>query len=90
MTESVNPAPKPRVLSARRLALLASASPASAPTVLFGGAELRSDDADLALAQNLSPEAQDRAAAGRLCRHRREGEAGGHLGARQGRRPAPR
>ena len=40
MTESVNPAPKPRVLTARRLVLLASVAGLGA-AVLFGGAEPR-------------------------------------------------
>jgi serine protease Do len=48
MSESVNPAPKPRVLTARRLVLLAGAAGLGV-TVLFGGAKLVSKAPDLSL-----------------------------------------
>jgi serine protease Do len=48
MSESVNAAPKPRVLTARRLVLLAGAAGLGV-TVLFGGAKLVSKTPDLSL-----------------------------------------
>ena len=85
-----NLSPKPRgVLSARRFALLATTI-AGLSAAAFVIAPSFAPKADLfaAHAQNLTQQAQQVAASGRLCRHRREGEAGGDLGARQdGRRP---
>ena len=88
MSESAH-APKTRkLLSARRLVLLASGA-GSAPPSCSPRPRLRPPASHRL---HLSPPRQRRRkhAADRLCRHRREGEARGHLGARQGREPRRR
>ena len=73
------------ILSARRLVLLASRRRHRRGRALFAARTSARRAVDVP-AQNLPQLGAERAASGRLCRHRREGEARGDLGARQGRR----